>query len=509
MKYFSLLFLSVFISLSAWSQYDIKINFKGCTDSTLFLVTHLWESNNILDSCKKVKNGQIRFQGKKSLEKGFYILVNQGRNTTYFEFFVGDNQKFSINTDFSNIKKNLKTVGSKENELYFEYERFFAEKDVEFLGYINQAKGKSKEDSAAFISDKIKKLQEELKAFEPTFKEKIKGTLVEEFFAVKAEKQATDVPKASNGRPDSLYQYYYYKNHFWDGVDLKSDFAIHTPYLDDKVKRYMDQVTVQHPDTAIKEIGFIMRKCKPGTYTWQMLLGHFTYKYETNKTMTFDRKGNSITYEKVFIYLVDSFITNGKAKGVYTDETIVKIKEKADNNRSILPGAVAPDIFVMDTTDGKEVIKIRFDTCRNSATLTKLYEQNAAKLQPMWKSLHQVKAKYTVLVFWASDCGHCKTEIPRLNDTLKTIKSKIDFKVFAVQTKDDYEPWRKFIIEQKLDFINVFDPVHINSYRTKYDVEATPVIFLLDRDKKIKAKKVGVKQVVELLEIFEKIEKEK
>jgi len=502
-------FFSLFISLFAKAQYDIKINFKGCTDSTVFLVTHLWESNNILDSCKKVKNGQIRFQGKKSLEKGFYILVNQAKNTTFFEFFVGENQKFSISTDFANVKRNLKAVGSKENELYFEYERFFADKDAEFLGYIKEAKGKNKKDSADFISEKIKKLQEELKIFEPQFKEKIKGTLVEEFFAVKSEKQATDIPKASNGRPDSLYQYYYYKNHFWDGVNLNSDFAIHTPYLDDKIKRYFDQATVQHPDTAIKEIGYIMRKCKQGSYTYQMLLGHFTYKFETNKTMSFDRRGNSITYEKVFIYLVDSFIANGKAKGVYTDETVVKIKEKADNNRSILPGAKAPDIFVMDTTDGKEVIKIRFDTCSNSTTLTKLYEKNAAKLQPMWKSLHQVNAKYTVLVFWASDCGHCKTEIPRLNDTLKTIKGKIDFKVFAVQTKDDYEPWRKFIIDQKLDFINVFDPVHINSYRTKYDVEATPVIFLLDRDKKIKAKKVGVKQVVELLEIFEKIEKDK
>lgn len=118
-------FLSFLMSLFAKAQYDIKINFKGCTDSTVYLVTHLWESNNILDSCKKVKNGQIRFQGKKSLEKGFYILVNQGKNATYFEFFVGDNQKFSISTDFANVKRNLKTVGSKENELYFEYERFF------------------------------------------------------------------------------------------------------------------------------------------------------------------------------------------------------------------------------------------------------------------------------------------------------------------------------------------------------------------------------------------------
>ena len=503
--------LSFFVSVFAFigkAQYDIKINFKGCKDTTVYLVVHMWQSNSIIDSCKKVKNGVIRFQGKKPLEKGYYILVNQEKNTTFFEFFVGEQQKFSLSSDFANVKRNLKCTGSKENELYFEYERFFADKDAEFLGYINEAKGKSKSDSAAFIAEKIKKLQEDLKKFDPVFKEKIKGTLVEEFFAIKSEQQATDIPKASNGRPDSLYQYFWYKNHFWDGVNMSSDFAIHTPHLDDKVKRYFEQVIVQHPDTAIKEISYVMRKCKPGSLTFQMLLGHFTYKYETNKTMTFDRKGNSITYEKVFIYLVDSFIANGKAKGVYTDETVEKIKEKANNNRNILPGAIAPDIFVLDTTDGKEIVKLRFDTCSNSTILTKYYEKHASRLSTMWKTLHQVNAKYTVLVFWASDCGHCKTEMPRLNDTLKTIKGKIDFKVFAVQTKDDYEPWRKFIIEHKLDFINVFDPVHINSYRTKYDVESTPVIFLLDKEKRIKAKKIGVPQVVELLEIFDKIEKE-
>jgi peroxiredoxin len=508
MRKFPLILLAFFLSAIAFPQYDIKIDLKNCKDTTAYLVVHRWESNNIVDSCKKVKNGQIHFKGKKSLEKGFYILVNESKNTTIFEFFVGENQKFAISGNFDDLKKTLKATGSKENELHFEYDKFFADKDTEFQGYIKEARTKSKADSAKFVQEKIAKLQADLKAFEPGYKEKIKGTLVEEFFALKAEKTATDVPKASNGRPDSLYSYYWYKSHYWDGVNLKTDFAIHTPYLDDKVKRYFDQVIFQHPDTVIQEIGKVMRKCKEGTFTYQMLIGHFTYKYESNKTMTFDRAGNSITYEKVFIYLVDSFIANGKAKGAYTDETVVKIKEKAENNRNILPGAKAPDIYVMDTTDARKAMRFRFDTCRNSIVLTKLYEQHSAELAPWWKTLHQVVAKYTVLVFWASDCGHCKTEMPRLNDTLKTIKGKIDFKVFAVQTKDDYEPWRKFIIDNKLDFINVVDPVHINSYKSKYDVEATPVIFLLDKDKRIKAKKVGVKQVVELLEIFEKIDKE-
>lgn len=508
MRKFTFLLALLFVFQISKSQYDIKINFKGNLDSTVYLVVHMWESNNIIDSCKKVKNGQIQFKGSKSLNKGMYILVNQEKNTTLFEFFVGDNQKFSISADRADITGTIKAPGNKVNELFFEYNKFFSDKNIEFSGYAKEASKKSKADSTTFITEKIKKLNDDVKNFEPGYKEKIKGTLVEQYFDLKTEKQATLTPKASNGRPDSIYNYFYYKTHFWDGIDLKSDFAIHTPLLDDRIKKYFDQIIVQHPDTVIKEIDMIMAKCKEGNLTYQMLLGHFTYKYEQNKNMSFDRFGNSVTFEKVFIHLADNYISNGHAKGVYADETVKKIKEKADNNRNILPGAKAPDIYVIDTTDAKRVIKMKFDTCKTSQTLTKQYEKYANELAPMWKTLYQVNAKYTVLVFWASDCGHCQTDIPRLNDTLKTIKGKIDYKVFAVQTKDDYEVFRKFIVDHKLDFINVYDPVHINSYKAKYDVESTPVIFILDKDKKIKAKKIGVKQVVELLELFERIEKE-
>jgi len=505
---FLLPFLISSFLFKAQGGHDIKISFKGCPDTTVYLVMHLWESNSIADSCLKVKNGQIQFKGKKDLDKGLYILVNQGKNTTYFEFFVNENQKFSITGDYAEITSSLKATGSKENEQFFAYNKFFVDKNKEFSGYVISQKGKSVEDSAKFINDKIKILNADVKKFDSIFKAKNKGSFLIDYFNLKLEKQATDTPKASNGRPDSLYNYYYYKNHFWDDINFKDDRLIHTPFFDDRIKKYFDQIIVQHPDTIIKEIDKILVQCDEKTMIYKMLLGHFTYKYEQSKIMSFDRLSNSITMEKVFIHLAEKYIIPGHAEGVYTDETVKAIKQKVLRNKPLLPGAKAPDIFVIDTVYAKRVIKMGFDTCKTSLTLTKCYEKNSAELSPMWKTLHSVNAKYTVLVFWASDCGHCQTEIPRLNDTLKTIKGKIDFKVFAVQTKDDYEVWRKFIIDKKLDFINVFDPVHINSFKDKYDVESTPVIFLLDKDKKIKVKRVGVPQVVELLEIFEKIDKE-
>jgi thiol-disulfide isomerase/thioredoxin len=212
-------------------------------------------------------------------------------------------------------------------------------------------------------------------------------------------------------------------------------------------------------------------------------------------------------FDKVFVHMADKYITNGASKKLgYSKETIQKIKERVDILRGLLLDAKVSELYMIDTTYGKQVMKMGFDTCKSSKSVTDLYYKNVEKLTPMFRTLYQVNAKYTVLVFWASDCGHCQTEIPKLQENLKALKG-IDYKVFAVQTKDDFEPWRKFIIDKKLEFINVFDPVHLNNLKERFDIYSTPVIYILDKEKRIKAKRLSADQTAEMLKILEAAEK--
>jgi thiol-disulfide isomerase/thioredoxin len=259
-------------------------------------------------------------------------------------------------------------------------------------------------------------------------------------------------------------------------------------------------VIVQHPDTVIQEIDKVLGKSNECNLIYNLLLGHFTYKYEQSKIMGFD---------KVFVHLADKYVISGSAVkcGVYAAETVVKIKERTDILRNLLLESKVAELYMIDTLYGKQVMKMGFDTAKTSKSVTDLYYKNLEKLTPMFTTLYQVKAKYTVLVFWASDCGHCQTEIPKLSENLKEIKGKIDFKVFAVQTKDDFEVWRKFINDKKLDFINVFDPIHLNNLKERFDIYSTPVIYILDKDKKIKAKRLGAEQVIDMLKMLDKMDK--
>ena len=502
MKKITFLLSSIFLlSLGARAQsgYDIKINFKGCKDTMVYLVRYMFDQNNIADTCKKVKNGQIQFKGKKDLEKGVYVLVSEGK-ATYFDFFINENQKFTINVDMADMVNSLKSVGNKENEQFFSYIKYITAKNIEFGKFRDESKTKSKEDSAKFLSEKLKELNADVKKFDSEFMTKNKGTYLYDVLNLKSEKEPTDIPKAKNGRPDSVYTYYYYKNHFFDGINFKDERIVHTPFFDDRVKRYFESVIVQHPDTVIKEMDKVLAQCTENNLVYNLLLGYFTYSSEQNKIMGFD---------KVFVHLADKYIITGKAKGVYTDETVGKIKERVDIMRNLLLEAKVSDLFMIDSIYGKQVLKMGFDTAKTSKGITDLYYKNLDKLTPMFKSLYEVKAKYTILIFWAADCGHCQKEVPKLHENLKTLTGKVDVKVYAVQTKEElFDSWKKFIVDNKLtNFINVFDPIHLNNLKEKFDIYSTPVIYILDKDKKIKAKRLDSEQVVNMIQTLENIEK--
>jgi len=55
----------------------------------------------------------------------------------------------------------------------------------------------------------------------------------------------------------------------------------------------------------------------------------------------------------------------------------------------------------------------------------------------------------------------------------------------------------------------VFDPIHINNLKEKFDIYSTPVIYILDSEKRIKAKRLGAEQVPQMLQTLEQIESAK
>jgi hypothetical protein len=496
------LFLVILFSFSSFfsfaqSGYEITINLKNCPDSLVYLTYYQFDKTLIKDTCTTIKNGKIVFKGKKNLDKGIYSLVSQ-KKAIYFDFFIDEStQKLELKTEASpNISKDLVALNSPLQNEFFKYIQFINKKNTDFQSYKSSTVLKTKKDTLA-LNDKQKEIEKSIADFEVKFLESHKGSFIGDVMNLKVEKILKNIPKASNGRPDSIQSYNYYKKHYWDNVNLKDNGTMRNPFFHGKVKKYFESVVVMHPDSVSVAIDKFLEKTDRSSMMYKYLLAHLTYTYETTKIMGFD---------KVFVHISDNYFKTGKADGIYDDPEIVnKIIKRADKLRPLLVGSMAQDLFMIKAEDFEKMKAMGFEDAKNSDEMTKVYYKNEPQISKMYVKLNDVKADYTILIFWDVDCGHCQKEIPVLlqqyNDLLK---EKKDVKVYSVYMQHEGEKYLKYIAENKLPWINVYDGAHYNNAIEKYDVYSTPVIYILDKNKVIKAKRIDANQVKNIINILEK-----
>nr|MDR0692187.1 thioredoxin family protein [Prevotellaceae bacterium] len=85
-------------------------------------------------------------------------------------------------------------------------------------------------------------------------------------------------------------------------------------------------------------------------------------------------------------------------------------------------------------------------------------------------------------------CGACAEITPKVYKTYQNYKNK-GVQVFAVYVDRDSDMWMKYVTENKyFEWINVWDADETADIYSKYDLHAIPMIYLLDRDKVVKAK---------------------
>jgi hypothetical protein len=489
------LLIFILIPYFAYTQagYEIIANLNKSKDTIAFLTYYQFDKTFIKDTCFTVKNGKIIFKGKSKLDTGIYSIVSQ-QKTIYFDFFVDEqNQKLEFNNEKEpdNIQ-GLFALNSPTQSNFIDYLKFVSKQNISFINYKNSVVLKDKKDTLLLV-EKQKEIEKEITIYEKDFYTKNKSSFIGNVVNFKIEKTLENVPNASNGRPDSLMVYNYYKKHYWDNVNFKANETMRNPFFFNKLKKYFETVIVQNPDSIGVEIDRIMEKTEKGSDLKKTLLAHFINYYETSKIMGFD---------KVFVHLSDAYLKKGEGVGIYNDESVIdSIIKRADLLKPLLVGSVAPELYLIQAKDFAVINKMGFNDVKDSTDVTNKYYANVDEINKMFLTLQSVTSDYIILVFWDVDCGHCQTEIPKLlavfNDLIKQGKN---VKVISVYTMHDGEKFLNYTIKNGLtNWTNVYDGVYINNLITKYDVYSTPVIYILDSKKKILAKKIGVEQVKDII----------
>lgn len=471
--------LTLFCSLLTFSAasagtspgYDIHIIAKGLKPGSMVLLANYYgDKQYIKDSTKVNEKGEVIFKGTEKWPQGIYLFVPPSKR--YFDFVMDEGQNFTLEADTLDYIKTMKVKGSDENKFFYDYQNFMTAKQKQIEPFRDQLKKTKNKDSIKMIQDKILVFDNEIKSYKNNFIKNNPKTFVAKLFKAMEEPEVPEAPLLADGKKDTTFAFRYYKTHFFDNIDFTDDRLLRTPIFHPKIKQYMEKLTIQNPaepDSLFASADYLIEKARPNQEMFKYVVYWLTYNYESSKIMGMDA---------VFVHLVNKYYRTKQA--FWVDSTqLYKITNRAFILEPLLLGKKAPPINFIDST-GKTI------------------------------SLYDVKGRYTVLIFWDHGCGHCKTEVPKLLDLYNSKLKAKGVTVYAAETEDKPDEWKKFIIDKKLNWINVHEPDAYKRAVTKkiYDIYSTPVIYLLDENKIIKAKRIDVDQLGNFIDALDK-EKEK
>ena len=445
--------------------FEIDISIEGLADSTVYLAYHLGDKQYIRDTIRLDRVGHGIVKGQELLPQGIYMIVIPGRR--YFEMLMAADQHYEVSCRYNDYINTLKFTGSDENTAFVAFQRTWTSMQQKSGDLARRAQNNRQNGDSLKILSSMQKEQEVmmlayLKTVEDRNSGSLLGVLVKAMLPVQLPEFKVP-PVVAN--PDSvrwLLTYNYNKDHYFDNIDLTDERLLRTPILYSKLNTFFTNVVIQAPDSINREIDRIIRKCEGNHKVFQFvavyLFNHF-------------RESEIMGHDAVMVKLADDIYLTGKADWV-TREFKDDLKRQVDLIRPNLIGKKAPNI-IMDSYSG------------------------------IFVSLYDINKDFIILYFWEPDCGHCKEATPKLRAYYETARNK-GVEVFAVCTQSDKEKWTRYIEENRLTWINGWDPQRLSHFDAYYNVQSTPLIYILDKNKTIIAKKLSVEDIGPFIENYRK-----
>jgi thiol-disulfide isomerase/thioredoxin len=475
--------------LFVYSQkgYEIKITIPSLKDSTIILGHYLGNEKNLFpdDTVKLNQKGTAMFKGAQALAQGLYFIYVPSKGI--IDIIVSENQHFGIETDTANLIKGVKFKNSPENTQLYTY-RNFRESRWELISKLNK---RVQPDTSASVKDSINRIIGETSKEVDRYAHEIisnnPGLFLAQFLKMLHDEEIPDYPRDANGAVlDSTFRYKYVRKHFFDNFNYTDGRLLRTPLYEQKLKYYFDNIVPPWPDSINNELDIVLSHIKDKQDIFRYILGTFYIKYGNSQIMGQDA---------IMVHLVENWYF---PHATWLDSTsraeMTTIVNKLKHN---LIGKIAPDL---------KLIEIPYDHFIVAQTDTALKRNVNAGF---FTSLHAYKSKFLVVVFWQADCGHCKKAIPELHEAYQQLKS-LGVEVLAIHCITSEEgkiKWVNFVNEHQLhDWHNAWSPMSYE-YQELYNAYTFPTLYVLDQNKKIIAKRIGVDQIKDFIDMENKRER--
>jgi thiol-disulfide isomerase/thioredoxin len=534
-KIFSAFIVLILFLSNINAQYNIKLTIPQLKNQEIILGHHFATMLIPDDTVKLNSKGTGIFKDKESLKQGIYFFFLPNKKT--FDIIIGKDQNFSIHTDTTDLQNKIKVEGDRENLVFAEYQRFLTAKRKiaqELTEKRKTAEGEEK-----------KKIDEQLKQLNKEVRKEIEGIIAKapnDFFS-KFLKATLEI-EVPDSIKDRTQRYYYYRDHYFDYFDYKDARLLRSPIYENKIDFFLDKLLLQAPDTIIRYVDMLIDGSRGDKELFRYMLVHLFNKYAKSELMGM---------ENVYVHIAEKYYI---PDAYWSDpEFISELKRKVERKKQALIGMNAPEIKMItlpaDPADiealrdqlenlrakgdefladknaierEKKELMMNYPDYSDSAAVEQAKINHLAAILndeyiPLFEgytSLHQIDTKYLILWFWEPDCSHCQKMTPILVNLYNEQKLREKgVTVMAIYLHRNINEWHKytdhikkwydFVLEHNMDiFINVWEPFGISHFRDKYDISSTPVLYLLDKDKKIIAKRISPEQAVNIINDLEK-----
>lgn len=471
-KYYTLFLVLVVFKTVAGQGYQITLKTPDYKSGITYLTYYMGSNFNVADSAAISNKGTAVFKGTNKLPPGIYAIFLPG-NRQRTEFLIDKEQVISVATDTTDLINKTVVTGSKENILYEQYQKFAASKgrqiQIERNAYLA---AQTREDS--LLHEKNYNLyNRQLNEYrEGIIKNQPNSMMAALLKAMKEPPVPTKIPVT---KQDSLNNYYEYKSHYWDGITFMDDRIIRTPFFLRKLERYYREIISPAADSIIRDVDYKLLLARSAPEMYKFLLNWLTDEYINPKYMGQDA---------VFVHLFEKYHSKGLTKWL-NEGQLDAISRRAYMLMSNLIGDKAADLEMLDADNRPS-------------------------------SLYNVQADYTVVCFWDPNCGHCKEVVPKLDSVYRSTWKNHNVKIVGVLTPDGKDAnvmpaWKSFISSHNLgEWVHIYQTKEAEAknvaeqrpgFRQLYDVTMTPTLFLLDKEKRIIAKKLTWEQLNDLLEV--------
>ena len=435
-------------------------------NGSFYLASHFGKYQTLLDSVNADPDGKLIFKNKKKYVSGIYMLLNNSKEIE-FEFLMDDVQQFKIEPNTTTPSK-TKIYNSQQNIDFRDFTLFLESKRSQLELFQEPIKTSDNKKDKLDFQNKINSVEDEIEKYKQNYRLSHSNTLALLFKLTQPIDDFSSLPKNQKltTKKDSIL---YLKNNYFRGIDFKDSRLLRNPFLEQKLSNYFDVFVPNTVDSITEEITKLLDDANfPESETFKYMSLRFMDLYITPKQMGFDR---------IFLNLYDTYFKNQTYEWLpLAQKELFDSKARLLENNQI--GSKAKELFMNSIDDNRSY-------------------------------LYDLSAEYIVLVFWDPTCGHCQTEIPRINRLHKNEWKNFNHLIYAVNINTEVKTeWEKFILTHHLNSWNHVSPASEVSgnysqmdvdYQTLYNIEQTPVFYLLDKDKTIIGKDIDPKDYVKLM----------